>query len=59
MCFPLAKKTEFGDKIGDTWSKGTFSVQVFPPSPDWETGNEENKSKEHQGTFCIHFDVVL
>ena len=47
MCFPLAKKTEFGDKISDTWSKGKFSVQVFPPSPDWETGDEE---PQKQGT---------
>ena len=46
MCFPLAKKTEFGNKIGNTWRIGKFNAVVFPPPPDWEPENEEPQKQE-------------
>ena len=38
---PIGKKTEFLDKLGDTWAKGGVTIQAFPLPPCWQTENKE------------------
>ena len=39
--FPIGKKTEFLDKLGDTWAKGGVTIQAYPLPPGWQTENVE------------------